>query len=66
MTHIDNEAVAAVRETEPPALDRRAGRSLIFESDEIVRRVREYPADWFDLAEEALYRLSLGKLASSS
>ncbi len=53
-----------VREAEPPAFDRRAGPSLIFESDEIVRRMRDYPADWFVLSGEQLYRISLGKLAS--
>jgi hypothetical protein len=54
-----------VREAEPPTYDRRAGRSLIFESEEIVRRVRAYPADWFDLPEAQLFRLSLGNLASN-
>lgn len=53
-----------VRETDQPTLDRRAGRSLIFESDEIVRRLRKHPADWFALSDDALCRLSLGRLAS--
>lgn len=38
--------------------DRRRGLSLIFSSDSAVRRVRDYPADWFDLADEALAALS--------
>jgi len=36
------------------ALDRRAGRSLVFESDVSVRRVRHYPVAWYDLPEEEL------------
>jgi hypothetical protein len=39
------------------ALDRRAGRSLVFESEGSVRRVRNYPATWHDLPDEALARL---------
>ena len=39
------------------ALDRRTGRSLVFESDGSVRRVRQYPERWFDLPDEALARL---------
>jgi hypothetical protein len=50
-----------VREAEYPVEDRRSGRSLIFETDEIIRRVRHYPVDWFALADDELYRLSLGK-----
>jgi len=38
--------------------DRRNGFSLIFSSDLAVRRVRDYPADWFDLDERALAKLS--------
>ena len=38
--------------------DRRRGRSLIFWSDGAVRRVRDYPADWHDLSDEELVRLS--------
>ena len=50
-----------VREAEYPIEDRRCGCSLIFETDEIIRRVRDYPLHWFDLPDEELYRLSLGK-----
>jgi hypothetical protein len=50
-----------VREAEFPIEDRRTGRSLIFETDEIIRRVRDYPVAWFDLTDDELYRLSLGK-----
>lgn len=38
--------------------DRRRGLSLIFASDSAVRRVREYPADWFQLSDEELGALS--------
>ena len=38
--------------------DRRAGRSLIFNSDFAVRRVRDYPANWMELSEKELMELS--------
>ena len=38
--------------------DRRRGLSLIFASDTAVRRVREYPAQWFALPDEELSALS--------
>jgi hypothetical protein len=38
--------------------DRRRGLSLIFASESAVRRVREYPADWFLLPDEELSALS--------
>jgi hypothetical protein len=46
--------------TEQPfsAYDRRQGRSLIFASDLAVRRVRNYPSDWFILSDQALAALS--------
>jgi len=39
------------------ALDRRTGRSLVFESDVSVRRVRNYPAAWHELPDAELARL---------
>ena len=36
-------------------------RCLIFESNHIVRRVREYPEDWRSLDDDALERLSWGR-----
>jgi hypothetical protein len=39
------------------ALDRRSGRSLVFESEGSVRRVRNYPEEWGELTDEALARL---------
>ena len=38
--------------------DRRRGFSLIFTSDLAVRRVRNYPAEWFALADIELAALS--------
>ncbi|MEP6992035.1 MAG: hypothetical protein ABJA80_13975 [bacterium] len=38
--------------------DRRSGKSLIFSSEAAVRRVRDYPANWFELPDEALAKLS--------
>lgn len=32
--------------------------SLIFENSKVARRVHEYPANWRDLSDEDLYRLS--------
>jgi len=37
--------------------DRRSGRSLVFESDGAVRRVRNYPETWNELSDEELARL---------
>jgi hypothetical protein len=39
------------------ALDRRSGRSLVFESDGAVRRVRNYPDMWDELSDDELARL---------
>ena len=46
-----------VREVEPPRYDRR-GRSLIFLSNEAMRRVREYPANWRECSDEELIAVS--------
>ena len=43
-----------VRETPLPAFDRRSGSCLIFERAEVVRRVRNFPANWLDLSEKEL------------
>jgi hypothetical protein len=47
-----------VYEMPAPAYDRRQKPSLIFEADAAVRRVRNYPADWRALSDEALLTLS--------
>ena len=38
--------------------DRRRGVSLIFWSEGAVRRVRDYPADWYELSDTELALLS--------
>ena len=38
--------------------DRRSGLSLIFSSELAVRRVRDYPSDWFALSDSDLAALS--------
>ena len=38
--------------------DRRSRPHLIFESSEVVRRVREFPTSWYDLPDADLMRLS--------
>ena len=38
--------------------DRRSSSALIFESDDVMRRVRDYPADWRTLPDDALLALS--------
>lgn len=38
--------------------DRRTRPDLIFESDATVRRVRNYPSNWRELSDEALFALS--------
>lgn len=47
-----------VYELPPGSYDRRATPSLVFDSDGIVRRVREYPPDWRTLSDENLFALS--------
>ena len=47
-----------VREQPFSEYDRRRGRSLIFASEAAVRRVREYPDDWYTLSDEQLSLLS--------
>lgn len=39
-------------------LDRRTSASLIFESDSAIRRVRNYPENWRELSDVALFALS--------
>lgn len=47
-----------VREQPFSEYDRRSGFSLIFSSELAVRRVRDYPSDWFTLSEPDLAALS--------
>ncbi len=48
-----------VREMRTAPYDRRGGESLVFLTDEVMRRVREYPSHWRSLSDEQLYELSL-------
>ncbi|HEY4217211.1 MAG TPA: hypothetical protein VGM67_08735 [Gemmatimonadaceae bacterium] len=41
-----------------PALDRRSAPTLVFESDDVMRRVRTFPRDWRDMSDERLFELS--------
>ena len=47
-----------VYELECGQYDRRAGPSLIFESDGVLRRVRDYPSDWRELSDAELMQVS--------
>lgn len=47
-----------VYELESGPYDRRSGRSLIFESDGVLRRVRDYPANWRELSDAQLMEVS--------
>jgi hypothetical protein len=48
-----------VRELTDAPYDRRGAGSLIFVTDEVMRRVRDYPMDWRALSDQDLYALSL-------
>lgn len=47
-----------VYELESGPYDRRSGRSLIFESDGVLRRVRDYPEEWRGLSDAELMEVS--------
>lgn len=58
-TFTDDEGVFwDVRETSVPAYDRRGGLCLIFESANAIRRVRNYPPEWFEWSDDDLAELS--------
>jgi len=58
-TYVDDDGTCwHVSEQPFSEYDRRSGNSLIFASDLAVRRVRNYPADWFSLPELELMALS--------
>lgn len=48
-----------VREAAYPAYDRRHQTCLIFENDQVVRRVRTFPPNWRERSDDELYALSL-------
>lgn len=47
-----------VQEVPAPAFDRRGGTHLMFDGETIMRRVREFPANWMELSDEELFELS--------
>jgi len=47
-----------VRETPYSPIDRRSGTCLIFDAETVVRRVRNFPANWYTLPDDELYLLS--------
>ena len=47
-----------VYEVDSGPYDRRSGPSLIFESDGVLRRVRDYPAEWRELSDAELMEVS--------
>ena len=47
-----------VCERDAPQYDRRRTPHLIFQSPEVVRRVRDYPAKWYELPDDELFHLS--------
>lgn len=50
-----------VREVQPTVYDRRHGNSLVFINADVMRRVRSYPANWYELSDQDLYAVSLGR-----
>jgi hypothetical protein len=47
-----------VAEAEFPTSANPLGRCLLFTSDAVIRRVRTYPADWYERTDAALYQVS--------
>ena len=47
-----------VREVPAPPFDRRGGTHLLFDGELVMRRLRSFPADWYDLSDDELYALS--------
>jgi hypothetical protein len=47
-----------IYELDPAFYDRRGAKTLVFESDGVIRRVRSYPDNWRQLSHEALLTLS--------
>jgi hypothetical protein len=44
-----------------PASDTPDAASLLFVSDYSIRRVRDYPANWFELSDAELFEVSLNR-----
>jgi hypothetical protein len=43
---------------QPPVYDRRRRPDLVFESEGVIRRVRNYPTNWLDLTDDELIAVS--------
>lgn len=53
--------VWTVREVKHEGYDRRSTNSLLFERHDVVRRVRNFPANWATLSDAELVALSNGR-----
>ena len=47
-----------IYELPPLVFDRRNSATLIFESDDVMRRVRNYPPQWRELSDDDLFAIS--------
>ena len=47
-----------IYELSPASYDRRAGTTLVFETEGVIRRARKFPDNWRDLSPAALMALS--------
>jgi len=43
---------------QPSVYDRRTRPDLVFESESVIRRVRDYPTDWLELSDAELLAVS--------
>ncbi len=57
----DDGRLWTVREVQAPPYDRRGALSLVFATDDAMRRVRHYRSDWFECSDVELYAISLQK-----
>lgn len=48
-----------VRQVSSPSYDRRGATALVFLTDDAMRRVRDFPENWRELADADLYAVSL-------
>ena len=49
-----------IQEVRDFGYDRRVSSSLVFSSDDAMRRVRDYPPNWIELSADELIALSFG------
>ena len=47
-----------VREVPAPSFDRRGGTHLVFDGELVMRRVRNFPPNWYLLSDDELYALT--------